>query len=461
MHSQGKFNHVLLMVLACLLPLIMVFILMSFGVTVPSVYFWIVLLLGCLVMFYFMGGVPIKEPKETSDVETVQNDEKPIDISVIQSTEDVVQPLTNYKERDQIIIEGRLLTEPDNAYSTLKARFEPLGFKPLLQEDDSGRTLLILVPTSSQPVSKGTLVSDEVKTVKVESRFPWLNFSLFVLTLLTTTWAGAAHQGVNLWAEPGKFAVGLPYALALMLILGVHELGHYFTARYHGMKVTLPYFIPVPFSLGTFGAFIQMKSPTENRRALFDVGVSGPLAGLVVAIPALLIGLKYSTVELGSAEVGLMQGGASVGSSVLFALLAKLALGDVITEGHQLILHPLAFAGWLGLLVTALNLLPIGQLDGGHIAHALFGRKKGNTIGMVALFSIFLLGLFVWSGFLMWAIIVFFIAGTKSAPPLNDISPLDPSRVVIGAIAFILLFLILMPVPHAFYQTLGIHCPYV
>jgi membrane-associated protease RseP (regulator of RpoE activity) len=156
-----------------------------------------------------------------------------------------------------------------------------------------------------------------------------------------------------------------------------------------------------------------------------------------------------------------MQGGASVGSSVLFALLAKLALGDVITEGHQLILHPLAFAGWLGLLVTALNLLPIGQLDGGHIAHALFGRKKGNTIGMVALFSIFLLGLFVWSGFLMWAIIVFFIAGTKSAPPLNDISPLDPSRVVIGAIAFILLFLILMPVPHAFYQTLGIHCPYV
>lgn len=454
MHSHGKFNDVLLMVLACLVPLIMVFVFMFIGVVVPSVLFWIVLLLSCLAMFYFMGGAAIKDPEKTINVETVQNDEKTVDPSLMDAAKEVIHPSTCYKAGDQIVIEGRLLTEPDNAYSTLKERFYASGFRPLLQENDAGRTLLILIPFDQHNTGS-------VKTERATYPFPWLNFGLFVLTLLTTTWAGAAHQGVDVWQEPGKLFVGLPYALALMLILGVHELGHYFTARYHGMKVTLPYFIPVPFALGTFGAFIQMKSPTENRRALFDVGVSGPLAGLVIAIPALLIGLKYSTVMLGSAEAGLMQGGANIGSSVLFALLAKLALGSAVTEGHQLILHPLAFAGWLGLLVTALNLLPIGQLDGGHIAHALFGRKKGNTIGMVALFSILLLGLFIWSGFLIWAIIVFFIAGIKSSPPLNDLSPLDSRRVAIGAMAFILLFLILMPVPHAFYQTLGIHCPYI
>ncbi len=448
MNPQHKFTHVLLMVLACLVPLVTLFILMSIGMAIPSWYFWLVLLGGCLAMFYFMGGAPIKEKAPASDAEPTEDKAVRADPALVRSVEDIFKPLSQYASGEMTIVEGRLLTAPDNAYPVLKERFTNAGFKTYLQEDDAGRTLLILAPLLSQPE-------------KTKSALPWLNFVLFVATLLTTTWAGAAHQGVDIWAEPQKFAVGLPYALALMLILGFHELGHYFTARVHGMKVTLPYFIPVPFALGTFGAFIQMKSSTENRRALFDVGVSGPLAGLVIAIPALLIGLKYSTIVMGSAEVGIMEGGASVGSSVLFALLAKLALEGAITEGHQLILHPLAFAGWLGLLVTALNLLPIGQLDGGHIAHALFGRKKGDTIGTVALFSLFLLGLFVWSGFLMWAIIAFFIAGTKSAPPLNDLSPLDSRRVAIGAFAFILLFLILMPVPHAFYQSLGIHCPYV
>ncbi|MCI0527959.1 MAG: site-2 protease family protein, partial [Nitrospira sp.] len=171
--------------------------------------------------------------------------------------------------------------------------------------------------------------------------------------------------------------------------------------------------------------------------------------------------LQYSKVVPGVPLLETMLGGTDAGSSVLLSLLTKLALGNVVKEGHKIILHPLAFAGWLGLFITALNLLPIGQLDGGHIAHALFGRRNSDTIGMVALFSLFLLGLFVWSGLLTWAIIVFFIAGAKSAPPLNDISKLDPRRVAIGAFTFILLFLILIPVPHAFYQSLGIHCPYI
>jgi membrane-associated protease RseP (regulator of RpoE activity) len=156
-----------------------------------------------------------------------------------------------------------------------------------------------------------------------------------------------------------------------------------------------------------------------------------------------------------------MHGGIGVGSSVLFALTAKFALGDTLAEGHLLALHPLAFAGWLGLLVTALNLLPIGQLDGGHMADAMFGRVRSAAIGTAALLALVLLGLFVWSGLLTWALIVYFIAGGKGLPPLNDVSKMGGGRLAIGAFAFVLLFLILAPIPHRLYQALGIHCPYL
>jgi membrane-associated protease RseP (regulator of RpoE activity) len=167
-----------------------------------------------------------------------------------------------------------------------------------------------------------------------------------------------------------------PTAWGCFSFWGAHELGHYFAARKHGIQVTPPYFIPAPFALGTFGAFISMKGLAGDRRALFDVAVAGPLAGLVFAIPALLIGLQYSKVVADNAPPGLLHTGVDIGSSFLMAILSKLALGSAAAEGHRLILHPLAFAGWLGLLVTAPNLLPIGQLDGGHIAHALFGSRR-------------------------------------------------------------------------------------
>lgn len=446
MNKHREFSHTLLMLLACVLPLFVLFVLALSGVAVNGLFFLLFFVLCCLAMFYFMRGAPIHDEQATE--EETHEEEIPHFMTLAYKVEDVFKPRTQYKVGDNLVIEGQLLTDPETAYDKIKPRFEGTDVTPLLQESDAGKPTLVLMP--------GALRSPGQKT-----GFAWLNLLLFVATLLTTIVAGAAHQGVNLWTEPGKIAVGLPYALALMAILGVHELGHYVAARAHNMKVTLPYFIPVPFALGTFGAFIQMKSPSETRRALFDVGVAGPLAGLVVAIPALFYGLKQSSVVLASGAQGLLHGGAGVGSSFLFALIAKLAMGEVITEGHQVVLTPLAFAGWLGLLVTALNLLPIGQLDGGHIAHALFGRRNAHTIGMVALFSLFLLGLFVWSGLLTWAIIVFFIAGTRSAPPLNDVSKLDTRRVAIGALAFVLLFLILTPVPHAFYQSLGIHCPYI
>ncbi|KAB2849248.1 MAG: site-2 protease family protein [Ignavibacterium sp.] len=468
MKDHNKFQHTILMLLFCLLPLFVFFILVINGVELNPMLFFLFIVICCLAMFYFMRQTHTQTETEISEEnQDIKNENVKGIIPVPDHLGDVFQ--ANYIERvdDTLIYTGNLLTDADSAYQKLKESSDKIGVTALLQEDDAGNTLVLVskklfpgavthtgMHHSGQPISTNE-VSGEAKPSK-----PTVNLILFILTFITTTYAGALQQGINLLKEPDKFNVGLPYGIALMVILGAHELGHYFAAKHHKMNVTLPYFIPVPFALGTFGAFIRLKSPSENRKALFDVGVAGPIAGLVFAIPALIIGLQSSKIIPMSNE-NVMMGGADVGSSILLALLAKISVGKDLISGHTFQFSPLAFAGWLGLFVTALNLLPIGQLDGGHIAHALFGRKNANTIGMVALFSLFLLGLFVWSGLLTWAIIVFFLAGIKSAPPLNDVTKLDGKRVAIGLIAFIILFMILVPVPHSFYQTLGINCPYV
>jgi membrane-associated protease RseP (regulator of RpoE activity) len=266
---------------------------------------------------------------------------------------------------------------------------------------------------------------------------------------------------VNLLHEPRRFAVGLPYSVALMLILGAHELGHYFTAKAHGIRVTPPYFIPVPFALGTFGAFIRIKSLSPDRRALFDVAVAGPLMGLVFAVPALLFGLRFSQVIPGRLHTFVGDSGVNVDSSLLLAVLARLSLGTSVLAGDHLVLNPLAFAGWLGLIVTALNLMPIGQLDGGHISHALFGSRHAHGLSMVAIAGLFLLALFVWPGLMFWAFIVFFLAGTHDLPAANDVSPVGWGRTLVGYGAFLLLVLIVLPVPPALSQVIGVHSPYL
>jgi membrane-associated protease RseP (regulator of RpoE activity) len=259
---------------------------------------------------------------------------------------------------------------------------------------------------------------------------------------------------VNLLQKPAAWTVGLPYGLGVMLILGVHEMGHYLTARRHGVRVSLPYFIPVPFALGTFGAFISMPPLLKSRRQLFDIGVAGPLAGLAIAIPALAIGLRWSQVlPVDPADAGNMSQGVSVNASMLLALISKLAIGGAISQGHYLVLHPLAFAGWLGLTITALNLLPVGQLDGGHIAHALFGRARAAWVGRVALGGMVVLGLFVWPGLITWALIVYFIAGRPGIPPLDDVTVLDGKRRAIGWLGYARLALIVLPLPHALSST--------
>lgn len=443
-NTKSDLGMRLLLILCVLLPLVILFLLPHGGLMPGGMFFWMGLLLcyWMISLFIGMGSNAADTPPPLPTTRLLPETEQPATIKELMDV--------RFAEEDNgvRVFRGRLREPAAAAYAKLK---HALGADstPLLQADEQFGAAILLAP---EPVER---------TVAEQPARPWMNGALFALTIVTTTWAGAAHQGVDLLREPGRFTVGLPYALGLMLILLVHELGHYFMARHHRIRVTLPYFIPVPFALGTFGAFIGMRSPAENRRALFDVAVAGPLAGLVIAIPALMIGLRSSVVVVVTEPVaGMMHGGTSIGSSVLLAFLAKLSLGTELLDGHLLQLSPLAFAGWLGLMVTALNLLPIGQLDGGHIAHAMFGRRAGDTIGSVAMWTLLLLGLFVWPGLLMWALIVFFIAG-RAAPPLDDLTPLSPSRRCLGYVAFTILALILTPLPHKLWEAVGIHCPYM
>ena len=435
----------LLLVLFLLLPLTMLFLMPGHGMYFAAVHwFWFTLLITWLVMWLVFGSMGARGAVEEPEPRILPEADQPETVREVMNVTSATEESGGTR-----VFRGRLRESANSAYGKLKAAFAPRTVPLLTDDDRAGGAAIMLLP---QPVEKATL----------EHRSHWwVSGLLFVLTILTTTWAGAAHQGVDLLREPAQFAVGLPYSLGLLAILGVHELGHYFAARHHGMRVTPPYFIPVPFALGTFGAFIKMKSPSENRRALFDVAVAGPLAGLAVAIPALLIGLRSSVIVPGEVlATPAFGGGTSAGSSVLFALLAKLSLGDALEFGHLLRLSPLAFAGWLGLFVTALNLLPIGQLDGGHISRALFGSRRGEAISTAAMWSLLLLALFVWPGLIMWALIIFFIAG-RGTPPLNDLTPVTPGRRWVGYAAFAVLALILVPLPHTLWPAAGIHCPYL
>ncbi|MBI2081113.1 MAG: site-2 protease family protein [candidate division NC10 bacterium] len=319
---------------------------------------------------------------------------------------------------------GVLLASPETAVRVLTGRLAPLGYHPLLRSREE-IVLLRAAPRRGRPWLAE----------------PWPNLLLFVATLLTTLFVGALHQGADPLSDPRTLAAGLPFAATLLAILGVHELGHYFTAKAYGIRVTLPYFIPAPIGLGTFGAFIRMKSPVTDRRALLDVGIAGPLAGLVLAIPAVLVGLRLSTV------VPAQGAGLGLGSSLLFLLLQAIAVGP-IPDGLDILLHPVAFAGWIGLFVTALNLLPIGQLDGGHIAYALLGRRHRQVaMGTAAL--LVALGIFFWQGWLVWAVLAMAM-GFQHPPPLDDVTPLDARRRLLALGAFALLLLLITPAPFFF-----------
>jgi membrane-associated protease RseP (regulator of RpoE activity) len=449
----------LLLILTLLLPLVILFLLPGGALVGGGPWFWLVLMLSFFAIRALVSRPPVSTERAAEPEFKVLRAEDQLEVA-----QQVMNVQLATEEAGVRMFRGPLREPAATAYVKLQ-RASPEGTVPLLQEDQRHGAAIVLL---RKPVDEQT---------RERLGRPWVNVLLFGLTILTTTWAGAAQQEVDLLNNPEKFAVGIPYAFGLLAILGMHELGHYFAARRHGIHVTLPYFIPVPFALGTFGAFIQMRSSAENRCALFDVAVAGPLAGLLVAIPLLFIGLQSSKVIPGQIVGGrlttpsepatleetappVVVGGTSVGSSLLLALLAKLAMPEALRYGCLLQFSPLAFAGWLGLFITGLNLMPIGQLDGGHTVRALFGHRVGSAISSVALWSLLLLGLFVWRGLLMWAIIAFFIAG-KPIPPLNDLTPLTAGRRWLGYVTLGLLLSILVPLPPELWPAAGLHCPYV
>ena len=276
---------------------------------------------------------------------------------------------------------------------------------------------------------------------------------LLVLTLLTTTTVGASHWMAfrsDFGARPvaaslGALSVrGLWYSLTLLAILGAHELGHYLACRYYRINASLPYFLPIPFPLtGTAGAFIRIRQAITTKPALFDVGVAGPIAGFLVAIPALFVGLALSNL----APLPPVFSGAELGEPLFFKAAVWLVWGD-IPEPLSLNLHPMAFAAWFGLLATALNLFPIGQFDGGHISYAAFGRKSiyvtTGTIAVALGLCFYSTSWIVWTGV---AIVLLSLFGWRHPPTWDDHVPLDRARLWIALVAFLIFVVCFTPAP--------------
>lgn len=267
---------------------------------------------------------------------------------------------------------------------------------------------------------------------------------LFILTIATTIIAGALQKGVNPFQEPLRLIEGIPFSLTLLTILLTHEFGHFFASKRHGVKASFPYFIPAPppFLAGTFGAVIKTRSPIMDKRALLDIGATGPLAGFIISIVVTVIGLNFSTIITIPKEKEIL----GLGSSLIFSILSYFVIGHV-PEGQDILLHPIAFAGWIGFFITSLNLLPIGQLDGGHIVYAVFGRwHRLISTTMVGILVVF--GIFSWQGWLLWAMLVTLL-GIKHPPLMDGQIALDRRRKVIGWLSLLVFVLTFIPLPIA------------
>lgn len=388
------------------------------------------------------------QPIDTPDEAGQTTDIQPILTQIIARVFDIEQiTWATPKDKHLVRFVGRLRIDSQQAYDQLTAQLKPYTIVPLFREENGQQVIVLLT---------GTL---ETKRTN-----PWVNLILFLITLASTVFVGYTYDG--------NWLNGVWYAMSILAILLAHEFGHYLAARYHGCHVTLPYFIPMPLpgSFGTMGAFIQLREPPKNRRVLHDIGVAGPLAGLVVAIPVLILGLSLS--QLGHIpwrfEAG--QGIMLEGNSLLYLGLKYLVFGEVLPHpvsfwgnspflywlryfftgqpaplgALDVTLHPIAWAGWVGLLVTALNLIPAGQLDGGHTLFVLLGRRARAALPVI-LVSLALLGLF-WNGWWLWAALIFFL-GRTYAEPLDMITTLDSRRKWIARFTLLMFVLVFIPVP--------------
>lgn len=291
----------------------------------------------------------------------------------------------------------------------------------------------------------------------------WVQLTLLAATVITTTLVGGCHyysfatdlSTINdvptsaaplvLFSDPLFWLRGLWYSLTVLAILGCHEMGHYLACLRYGVDVTRPYFLPAPLPLtGTLGAFIRIRSRIPNKIALFDIGIAGPLAGFVVAVPALFIGLWLSRVDRLPADASNLM---ELGEPLFFRFAAWVVWGDV-ADGYTINMHPMAFAAWFGLLATALNLFPISQLDGGHISYAVFGRRStAITIVMIGV----AVGLtFVSSSWIAWTVLLVIMIvtmGPRHPPTLDEDEPLDRGRLILAAVALAILVGCFTPAP--------------
>ena len=277
----------------------------------------------------------------------------------------------------------------------------------------------------------------------------WVHLALFLATVASTTLAGASHYQAftggyeTTTLPPFVLWHGLWYSVTILSILGAHELGHYYACRYYRVDATLPYFLPAPFLTGTLGAVIRIRQSIPTKPILFDIGVAGPIAGFVVTVPALFLGLSLSHVlPLPDDFVGL-----SLGEPPLFRLAAWM-VWDTAPDGYSLNLHPVALAAWFGLLVTALNLFPIGQLDGGHIAYAAFGERS-TRVTVVAASAVVLLT-FYSSSWIAWAVLTVIMLlkfGPRHPRTLDHHIPLDRTRIRVAIFALVMFVLCFTPAP--------------
>jgi membrane-associated protease RseP (regulator of RpoE activity) len=287
-----------------------------------------------------------------------------------------------------------------------------------------------------------------------EQKFPWVNIVLFGLTCLSTLTVGTLLMALysntfnggigsflaQVLRKPSLLLSGVPFSLTIMTILLAHEMGHYLTCRYYGISASLPYFIPAPTFIGTMGAFIKIRSPIQHRPALLEVGIAGPIAGFVLAIPALIIAMTQSRFVVPEPSGGSL----GLGEPLIFKAIEAL-MGKTPPPGMDLNLHPIGLAAWFGFLATALNLLPVGQLDGGHIAYALFGRFH-KKISQGLLFLLIPLGIFYWQGWLLWTTALLLL-GLRHPMTLDDSIPLSQRHVWLGWIALAMLVLCFTPIP--------------
>lgn len=315
----------------------------------------------------------------------------------------------------------------DQTFDQLRREMDQAGYIPLLN------------------YKGGEYIITVVRKDRRRTRGIWLNLALLIITTITTVLAGAAlwasYDGSdNMFALDNLLWGAITFAVPLLLILGTHELSHYLAAKRHGVAASLPFFIPSIPPLGTLGAFISLRDPIPDRKALVDIGIAGPIGGLLVTLPITVIGL-WLTAQ-GEPGSGLVpdDGAMAIMVQPLMQLFTML-----IPIPENVTLHPTAFAAWVGFLVTAINLLPAGQLDGGHVARGLLG-ENAKYLSYVTIFALVALGLLFYSGWLLFGLIVIFL-GVRHPQPLNNVSSLSLSRKALGILAILLLLVTFLPVP--------------